>query len=279
MSYRIVILNGERRGERLTVDASPLVIGKSAGCGIRIGDPECAETHAEVSLRGEELFIRSLGEAPPFLVNETASRESRLKHSDVIQIGSTRLFIHEYSEQKGWESLASLRKRRAWLTLGIPLLLVAGIATVVNRFRHETHSPSAAPGPARSAITVPEQNPMLPDDCLVTNIPRIQIAPSVTLTTRPPELVEAVSLLEHTPINPDAEALTAARVELEAGTRFLEEKSSPSPTPLAATNRDEAVADLTNAEASLRATTPDHTTTNSPSSPSNAPASNPSIPQ
>jgi predicted component of type VI protein secretion system len=249
MSYRIVILNGDGRGERHPVEATPLVIGKSAGCQIRISEPECAETHAEVSLRGGDLFIRSLGEAPAFLVNETASRESGLKHGDVIQIGSTRFFVHEVSGQKGWEALFALRRRQAWLKVIIPILLVAGLAMVVNRFRNQ---PPVTPSPAPAAATAPEPVTPLPDDTVVTNIPRIQIDPSITLTTRPPDLVEAVTVLEHSSADPDPGALEAARAELEAGARFLEKKSNPALSPAPGTTRDTSAADLTQAEESLR---------------------------
>lgn len=279
MPYRIVILNGELRGARFDVAASPLVIGKGADCLVRLSDPGCAETHAEVSHRDRELFIRSLGETPAFLVNETASRESRLKHGDVIQIGSTRFFVHEFSEQKGWDNFSALRKKRIWLTLAIPLLLVVVVATVVKCFHQERHKQPASPPLAGPSNTVSNQNQALPDDSVVTNIPRIQINPSVILTTKPPELVEAVMVLEQSPTHPAADVLDAAREELERGTRFLEEKSTTPTSPPTDTNRNEAVAELTSAEASLLRTTPGNTTTNLPTAPDATPGSNSPIAQ
>lgn len=255
MSYRIVILNGDRRGERLDITSAPLLIGTAASCPLRISDPGCAETHAELSLQDGGLYIRSLGEACSIQVNETILSESRLRHGDVIHIGTTRFFIQESAEPGMWGALSEMRKKRAWLTLGLPLLLMAGLAAILHQCRHEPPSPQATltkPFP----VATPENASDQPDDSLVTNIPRITVNPSVTITTRPPELVEAVADLNRIKTIPVEATVLAAREELERGTLFLEEKSTPAPAGLAATNREAAIADLNQAESSLRETTP-----------------------
>ena len=220
MPYRILILNGEQRGEKLEITSTPLVIG----------------TDAELSLRDGVLFIKSLGE--PFLVrvNETALPESHLKHGDVIQIGTTRFFIQEFSETGLWDTFSRRRKKRVWLMIGLILLLVSGSALLITRSQHD--APVTLPRPTPEPVPFPVAAPSSPDDSIVTNVPRIQIDPSVTLTTKPPELVEATMVLNNLKTNRITETLETARLELEMGTRFLLEKQetlvAPAPETLIA---------------------------------------------
>lgn len=220
MPYRILILNGEQRGEKLEITSTPLVIG----------------TEAELSLQDGVLFIKSLGE--PFLVrvNETALPESRLKHGDVIQIGTTRFFVQEFAGPGLWDTFSRQRKKRVWLMIGLILLLVSGSALLITRSQHDT--PITLPRPAPEPVPLPVAAPSSPDDSVVTNIPRIQIDPSIILTTKPPELVEATLVLDNLKTNRITETLEAARIELEMGTRFLLEKQetmvAPAPETLTA---------------------------------------------
>lgn len=236
MPYRIIILNGEQRGERLEVTPAPLVIGTDAGCPLRISDPGCGAAHAELSLRNGVLFIKSLGETFGVRVNETPLPESRLKHGDVIQIGTTRFFIQEFEEPGLWDTFPGLRKKRVWLMIGIFLLLVSGSALLINRSQHD--APVEFPRPERVTVPPPVTNSSMPDDSIVTNVPRIRIDPSIILTTKPPELVEATMLLNDLKTNRISETLDAARIELEMGTQFLLEKqktvATPAPEPLTA---------------------------------------------
>ncbi len=236
MPYRIIILNGERRGERLEVTPAPLVIGTDAGCPLRVSDPGCGAAHAELSLRNGVLFIKSLGEIFSVRVNETPLPESRLKHGDVIQIGTTRFFIQEFEEPGLWETFSRLRKKRVWLMIGIILLLVSGSALLIHRSRCD--APVESPRPAPATLPLPVTTSSIPDDSIVTNVPRIRIDPSVTLTAKPPELVEATMLLNNLKTNRITETLDAARIELEMGTQFLLERQNsmvtPAPEPLTA---------------------------------------------
>ncbi|MEI6788908.1 MAG: FHA domain-containing protein [bacterium] len=229
MPYRIIILNGEQRGERLEVTPAPLVIGTEAGCPLRVSDPGCGAAHAELSLRGGVLFIKSLGETFAVRVNETPLPESRLKHGDVIQIGTTRFFIQEFTEPGLWDTFSRQRNKRVWLMIVIILLLVSGGALLITRSQHD--APGECPRPAPVTVLLPATDPSVPDDSIVTNVPRIRIDPSVTLTTKPPELVEATMLLNNLKINRITETLDAARIELEMGTQFLLEKQKPVVTP------------------------------------------------
>jgi predicted component of type VI protein secretion system len=236
MPYRIIILNGEKRGERLEVTPAPLVIGTDAGCPLQVSDPGCGAAHAELSLRGGVLFIKSLSETFSIRVNETPLPESRLKHGDVIQIGTTRFFIQEFAEPGLWDTFSRQRNKRVWLMIGIILLLVSGGAFLITRSQHD--APGECPRPAPVTEPLPATAPSMPDDSIVTNVPRIRIDPSVILTTKPPELVEATMVLNNLKTNRITETLEAARLELEMGARFLLEKqkteATPAPEPLTA---------------------------------------------
>jgi hypothetical protein len=247
MPYRIIILNGEQRGERVEVSEAPLVIGKATSCPLRVSDPDCGEAHAELSRKGGDLFIKSLGEPLIIQVNERVLDESPLKNGDVVQIGTTRFFIQEFSEPGLWETFSRLRNKRIWLTVGIPLLLVSAM-TLLTRFQHD--KPTVAPAPAPIIAPSPVTTSAGPDDSVVTNVPRIRIDPSVTLTTKPPELAEATLVLDSLKTNPITETLEAARIELERGTQFLFEKSAKESN--ITNRREEATTALTRAEESLR---------------------------
>jgi hypothetical protein len=247
MPYRIIILNGEQRGERVEVSESPLVIGKGSTCPLRVNDPHCGEAHAELSRKGVDLFIKSLGEPLIIQVNERVLHESPLKNGDVVQIGTTRFFIQEFSEPGLWETFSRLRNKRIWLTVGIPLLLVSAM-TLLTRFRHE--KPTAAPSPAPIIAPSPVTSSAGADDSAVTNVLRIRIDPSVSLTTKPPELADAALVLDSLKTNTITETLDAARAELELGTQFLFEKSAMESS--STNRREEATTALTRAEESLR---------------------------
>jgi hypothetical protein len=249
MPYRLVILSGEQHGEKVEIAEAPLVFGKGASCPLRVNDPDCGEAHAELFRKDGVLFIKSLGEPFSIQVNERILHESPLKHGDVVQIGTTRFFIQEFAEPGLWKTISRLKNKRIWLTAGIPLLLVLGVTLLLTRFQHG--NPTVPPAPA-PIIEPPVTTSEGPDDSVVTNVLRIQIDPSVTLTTKPPELTEADRVLESLSTNTIRETLEAARAELEQGTRFLFEKST---SESSVTNRrEEATTDLTRAEESLRAT-------------------------
>jgi hypothetical protein len=120
--------------------------------------------------------------------------------------------------------------------IGLILLLVSGSALLITRSQHD--APVTLPRPTPEPVPFPVAAPSSPDDSIVTNVPRIQIDPSVTLTTKPPELVEATMVLNNLKTNRITETLETARLELEMGTRFLLEKQetlvAPAPETLIA---------------------------------------------
>lgn len=124
MIYRLIALNGSLRGERLSVPATPLKIGRAEGSDLRISDPEMALQHAIVSLREERLHITDCGSMNRILVNNREVRESFLKHGDVIELGQTRFLVQAYV-QADVKDADARRSRRAWRWI-LALLSVVG---------------------------------------------------------------------------------------------------------------------------------------------------------
>lgn len=246
MSYRLVILNGEKRGERLDIGRAPLTIGKGASCDIQLPDPQAEERHAHLTPLPDELRITAIDHSHPLRINNATTHESLLKQGDVIEIGATRLFIQFQVETDKWNGLAGLRSWRKGLTIGLPLLILTGLALTLNHYRHQTGtSPAPAPAPARThsrAGTDPDNT-----DWLVTNVERIVIHPTVFLTSTPPDIAEAAALFKETRTEAIDQEIEAAHEILRFATEFLAEarkldsQTNPIPeSPSSATLLEEA---------------------------------------
>lgn len=221
MPYRIIILNGERRGERLDLASGPLLIGRDSRCRFQLDDPDVAPLHAEVGMRGDALFAKALSADNPILVNGNSSGESILQHGDVLQIGTTRLFVQSYSGVSPWDPLASIRKMRRWMTVVLPILILVALALVVPRCRRLFENRPQPPRPTTTVTNTMSAALAFPDDAQVTNIPRIEINSAVILTSHPPDVVDAlVVMAEPPPISLD-ENIRAASQELAQASAFL----------------------------------------------------------
>ncbi|MEI6167052.1 MAG: FHA domain-containing protein [bacterium] len=222
MSYRIVILNGEKRGDRLEIGRVPLTIGKGASCDIQLPDPQAGEIHARITSRPTGLQITAAGALPPLLVNKTSVHESELKHGDVIEIGSTRLFVQSQRGAETWDPFARLRQWRKWITIGLPVLLITSIALTLNQCRHQSEA-LPAPNPAPRRTHTPAATDTNNTDWTVTNVARIVINPAVSLTSTPPEIAEARELFIETRTNNIDQEIEAARQILDFATEYLAE--------------------------------------------------------
>jgi len=101
--FRLVILNGPRRGERITVPIEPLVIGRAPTCGLVLDDPEVAAEHALLEHFQGGLLVRDLGTMNRILVNKREVVREILKHGDVLEIGRTQILVQAFvqAEVKG----------------------------------------------------------------------------------------------------------------------------------------------------------------------------------
>ncbi len=219
MAYRIIILNGEKRGERLDIETSPLTIGRNISCDIQLPDPEIGEIHARISPTPHSLQISVLDKAHHLMVNKVMVDEASLKHGDMIEVGHTRLFVQSQHSPRAWESLTGFRERKKWITLGLPIGLVTFTALVLHQCRRE-NTPVPPPPTISRTQFIPDTNNT---DWMVTNVAQIQIHSSIILTSTPPEIVEAKELFIQTRTNNCKEEIDAALAEIEFASNFLTE--------------------------------------------------------
>lgn len=196
MFYRLIALNGVEAGQRWSVSATPLVVGRDASCEVRLSDPEVALRHAEVWLEGDALRIRDLGSMNRILVNRREVREARLKHGDTIEVGLTRLMVEAQVQADVMPGTppTTRSRRRAPLAAVVAVALVGVVWLIAARRERDRTRPSAhgatrpatvskpaAPKSETSAVppaTVPSSGP---------SADAVPVAPPVTETAPPAE--------------------------------------------------------------------------------------------
>jgi len=228
MSYRIVILNGAKRGERLDIGRSALTIGRGPLCDIQLPDHDISETHAKISPLADGLQISVLGETDRLKVNKAEIKTSSLENGDMIEIGTTRLFVQSQRIPGPWENLHWLRKWRKWITIGLPILLLASVPLVFNRCRQKAE-PQPAPSPVARHSLSSSMTDTNNTDWMVTNAPQIQIHSSIILTSIPPEIDDAKKVFMQSRTNNLQQEIDAAQREIEFAATFLSEASAHPP--------------------------------------------------
>lgn len=93
MIYRLIVLNGPLKGQRITIDPEPMLVGRGEPCEIVLPDNEVALKHARFEHRGSELFIHDLGSMNKVILNKREVQDARLKHGDILELGRTRVLI------------------------------------------------------------------------------------------------------------------------------------------------------------------------------------------
>jgi pSer/pThr/pTyr-binding forkhead associated (FHA) protein len=230
MIYRLVILNGERRGERITVTREPMRIGKAETCEIRFDDPEIAMIHAEISHKPEGLFIRDLGSMNRLLINNRETREVHPKHGDVVEVGHTRFLVQAYvqAEVQGEEE-DTPRRLRQWLVRGGVTVVVISLlyamyqcqpalpsrpplavkpATARSNLTTRAKYPAALPGPARPAAT--------PGSTTNTAVEPIPVQPTAAAPLPPTNDTTKVKTVEPRAAKPSEPPPSAGAMETSA---------------------------------------------------------------
>lgn len=250
MIFRLIILNGERRGERITVAPDPMQIGRDAACDIRFEDTEIASLHAEITHTPDGLRIRDLGSMNRILVNNRETREAQLKHGDVVEVGRTRFLIQAYVQAEVLGE-AQEAKRRLWKkVVGVVIALII-LASITQRCRREI-----TPPPARSR-TKPATTRMAPP--VVTSK-----APTLAPTATTSSSAASVNMAPPIEVEPETEPLPLPSLNPEPSTLNpvistspitnipsipLADSGSPSPSPIAA--QANSSSDLISAEAAI----------------------------
>jgi len=160
MLYRLIFLTGNLKGQKVTVTNEPMTIGRAPECSIIIIDSEAASQHAVLehnTLTG--LQIKDLGSMNKMLVNNRETKESHLKHGDIVEIGRTRFLVHATVETDLTKDAPKLRRYISLtpLIIIIPMLVVIyGVVSFCQRIIKESAKVAQSP----AAITVPHSNAM-----------------------------------------------------------------------------------------------------------------------
>ena len=86
MSRRLIITGGSRPRELVLVDT--LIVGRDPACDItETNDPLLSRRHAAFSADNGAAMVRDLDSRNGILVNGAKTKQARLNHGDVVQIG------------------------------------------------------------------------------------------------------------------------------------------------------------------------------------------------
>lgn len=102
----LVFLSGPRRGSRIRLERSVVSIGRDRSNDIALEDINTSRRHAEIFLRGGELYIRDLHSTNGTFVNGAQIEEAKLSSGDQISIGDTVLLFEERQTKKITHSVA-----------------------------------------------------------------------------------------------------------------------------------------------------------------------------
>lgn len=176
MIYRLIVLNGTARGQRITVLDTPVTLGRGEDCTFRVEDDEAAIHHAVVEHTASGMYIRDLGTMSHILVNNREIGEARLKHGDVVELGRTR-FLVQVSVQAEVNGSGGggvpPRRRRSSPAFAMFLLLVCAGAAGVFAYHYWPSRPGEYIGPEVTAIEVEDVPRETPADVpgAATNAP------------------------------------------------------------------------------------------------------------
>ena len=256
MMYRLIILNGDRKGEQITLTQDPMIVGRAERCDIRLNDPEIALSHAEITHKPDGLHIRDLGSMNRFLINNREVHEAQPKHGDVVEMGHTRFLIQAYVQaevQASVDAEEDSDRRKPWLVGSGIILFVAGLLVFVPRcerwmisprtrtiktvpakltppaVQQEPSRPAPVSVPTPASAPIPSVQPTNPP--LIVTPVKTEPAPAVhapAIEVKPPTPPPQEALAEpeappppHT-TNRTSELINASQQELQAAMSFLE---------------------------------------------------------
>lgn len=83
----LVLYSGPDAGRRFVLPEGTLVIGRAPGCELMIDTASISRRHAELSVQGEQVWLRDLGSANGSLVNDHRIEGSvQLRDADVVRL-------------------------------------------------------------------------------------------------------------------------------------------------------------------------------------------------
>ena len=80
---QVVILEGGNKGETISLEHAPLLIGRGNDAAIRLDDDYVSTRHARIASSGDQWFVEDLGST-----NGTYVGNSRISQATAIQLGT-----------------------------------------------------------------------------------------------------------------------------------------------------------------------------------------------
>ena len=172
---KLVAQSGPRAGTEFPVDSSMVIVGRGAGCDIRLDDPQVSRQHAEIRSSGRHISIADAGSMNGTLVNGVRIQSMQVLHlGDEIRIGSTSLLLQDGTAAVAWATPSQVlgepkpvaRKSNANLiVVGCILLVVAavgGAAAFLLMRQGISRTPAAGTPSVRSMPATPVPIPAQP---------------------------------------------------------------------------------------------------------------------
>ncbi len=99
----LVVIRGERLGNRIDLSAGAVVIGRGNDCDFRIGERSVSRAHCRVFKREDGYWIEDLGSTNRSFVNDEEVRLQRLIDGDQLRVGKTVLkFLDAGNPEAGY---------------------------------------------------------------------------------------------------------------------------------------------------------------------------------
>ncbi len=151
--YVLEILDGDQKGESISLGEARITIGRKSNCGLVIRDEKCSGEHAEIVFEGGSYVLRDLGSTNGTSIDGSRISEVALSAFDIVTIGRVRTVFKQAGQAMPDDDLhldridrAALGRTRRGSFAGIVGLLVlvgaAGAAAWFQFFRAEQGSGS-----------------------------------------------------------------------------------------------------------------------------------------
>jgi two-component system, NtrC family, response regulator HydG len=95
-AFRLTVLEGADAGRTFALDGelpSPMLIGQSESCNVRLSDRHASRRHASLDVAGNRAHLVDLGSTNGTFVNDVAVLDAYLRGGEVLRIGETTLRV------------------------------------------------------------------------------------------------------------------------------------------------------------------------------------------
>lgn len=209
MLYRLIVLTGPLKNQRITVAEEPMTVGRAPDCQIVLPDDEVATRHAELSQKPEVgLHIRDLGTMNRVIVNGREMRESRLKHGDMVEIGHTRFLVQAVvqAEVSGSDADPDERHSNPRVLIAAAVVVVLAVITWIRWPQlHGRKAAGGTPDVATNLVVSPPPVTSMVVEATTTNAPPVVVpvspvvvAPSTQTTAEIQQMREDLRALSQT---------------------------------------------------------------------------------